>query len=173
MIASSARITAQTRFRLTYRISVGYISGADGLRAAINRINEYLSERPPYTFMVARASAPQSGGGVLRSDYFISVDLLTEYVVPSATWGEVLANVQRIPLGFAGIDARADLHDSVIVSRTSPVAVSPLQQQETAAGAARIARENQPLTVLAGSLTQIGTVLVLVAIGLVVWKYKK
>lgn len=156
--------TPATRLRLTYTISSGALSGAAGAQAATDAINQYLGGASGL-FIVSPATAPQEGGspgsGVIsnaffsifgRKDYFISVDVRTDYQLGSTTWGDFLQPFQDIPLGLLGLDVHATLSNASVISRTDATATSPAAQETAAETGASNSKANQPaLSFLKGS----------------------
>jgi hypothetical protein len=172
MIPSGSFVTPATRIRLTYKVSVGILSGLGGLNAAIDGLNEFLQNKDDLMYVVTRASAPESGGGLVRQDYFVTVDLMTNSQVPTVTWGDALRGVQNPSLGWAGIDARADLTDSAIVARTN-IATTTTQQGRTTHTAATAAQATQPVAQISKALTGVGIAIVAILAVVVFVKVKK
>ncbi len=180
-------VKPETRVRLVYRIDAGPMAAdtsmVTGAAARINAAWGSFSQG----FISQNAIAPEQGGapgsgwldalGGLAGDrsYFTSIDIRTDYQLPSVTWDQWVDPMRSIPLGFLGIGPSAELDHIELVQAPGEAATnaSPAGQQSALDAAIATSHTNDPGTQLANQLhsfeefltTSLGLVVVILAIG--------
>lgn len=87
----AATIVPDARVRLTYRLSTTDVGASlfgfagDPLQNTLDDLNAAWQANPQ-AVLYAPAVAPAAGGGLLQTDYFVSLDVKTAHSLPSISW---------------------------------------------------------------------------------------